>query len=309
MKLGLFIKIVILLFLITLLMYLLNLYTYISIILSYKEQIIIIGIIIISAMILIDVCSELIDKYSKNRDIGEVLTLKILVKYFIYLITFLLIIAVFYKNTPSLFVSLGLIGAAITYALQRPILNLAGWMIIVFTRTIKIGDRVAIKDVGIGDVFNIDMQHIYIRELDNLLDPTGRVLIVPNSYIFDRTIVNFTKGTSYIWDRLEVHFTYDSNLKKIEEIVFSSAYDVVGKTMEEQYKKWIKNRYILTGFLKDKPIIRIKLTRSSIAVRVLYLVDTFEKASVKTEIYKRIIERVKKEEDVSLAYPHIKVVK
>ncbi|ADC70151.1 MscS Mechanosensitive ion channel [Methanocaldococcus sp. FS406-22] len=310
-KIKLGVKIVLLIILLHCLISIFNLETYIMLLGKYQNQIMIIAIIILSGLIVVDIASEIFRKYARKREekAGEYLTLNYIFKYFVYLCVALMIFGVIYQNVSSLVVSVGLIGAAITYALQKPILNFAGWIIILYTRTIKIGDRIYIKNIGAGDVFDIDTQHIYLSELttDNF-EPTGRVLIIPNSYIFTASIENLTKGSPYIWDNIIVHFTYDSNIEKAENIVFESADEVVGDLMRELYKKWSKRKYLISRKLSDKPIVRIGITRSSFYVKVIYLVNVYEKAKISAEIYKRILEKVNKENDVKLAYPHIKAV-
>ncbi|XRO76613.1 mechanosensitive ion channel family protein [Methanocaldococcus sp. 10A] len=308
-KLG--IKIVLLIILLHSLISVFNLETYIRILTKYQNQIMIIGIIILSGLIIVDIASEIFRKYAREREekAGEYLTLNYIFKYLVYVCVALMIFGVLYQNVSSLVVSVGLIGAAITYALQKPILNFAGWIIILYTRTIKIGDRIFIKGIGAGDVFDIDTQHIYLSELTpENFNPTGKVLIIPNSYIFTSSIENLTKGTPYIWDTVTVHFTLNSNVNKAERIVFESVNEVIGDLMRNLYEKWSKRKYLISRKLSDRPLIRIGITRSSFYVKALYLVNVYEKAIVRTEIHKRILENVNKENDVKLAYPHIKAV-
>ncbi|ACV24901.1 mechanosensitive ion channel family protein [Methanocaldococcus fervens] len=310
-KLKLGIKVLLLIILLHSLISVFNLEFYIGLFTKYQNQIIIVAIIILSGLIIVDITSEIFKKYAIKREekAGEYLTLNYIFKYFVYLCVALTIFGVLYQNVSSLVVSVGLIGAAITYALQKPILNFAGWIVILYTRTIKIGDRIYIKDVGAGDVFDIDTQHIYLSELTlDTLDSTGRVLVIPNSYIFTTSIINFTKGTPYIWDYFAIHFTYDSDIKKAEEIVFSSVCEVVGDLMKKLAERWSKKRYLISRSLCDKPLIRVGMTRSSFYIKAVYIVNTYEKAIIKTEIYKRILEKIEKEKDVKLAYPHVKAV-
>ncbi|AIJ06042.1 MscS Mechanosensitive ion channel [Methanocaldococcus bathoardescens] len=310
-KLKLGIKVVLLIFLLHSLISVFNLETYIGLFTKYQNQIMIIAIIILSGLIIVDIASEIFRKYAREREekAGEYLTLNYIFKYLVYVCVALMIFGVLYQNVSSLVVSVGLIGAAITYALQKPILNFAGWIIILYTRTIKIGDRIYIKNVGAGDVFDIDTQHIYLSELTlDTLDSTGRVLVIPNSYIFTTSIINFTKGTPYIWDYIVIHFTYNSNIKKAEEIVFSSVSEVVGDLMKKLAERWSKRKYLISKSLCDEPLMRVGITRSSIYVKAVYLVNTYEKAKVKSEIYRKILQKIEKENDVKLAYPHIKAI-
>ncbi len=310
-KLKLGIKVLLLIILLHSIVSIVNLNEYLGLLIKYQNQIMVIAVIILSGLIVVDIASEIFKKYARKRSekAGEYLTLNYIFKYFVYLCVALMIFGVLYQNVSSLVVSVGLIGAAITYALQKPILNFAGWIIILYTRTIKIGDRIFIKGIGAGDVFDIDTQHIYLSELTtNNFEPTGRVLIIPNSYIFTYSIENLTKGTPYIWDCIIVHFTYNSNIEKSEKIVFESVDEVVGDLMKELYKKWSKRRYLISRKLSDKPLVRVGITRSSFYVKAFYLVNVYEKAKIRTEIYKKILNMVDKENDVKLAYPHIKAV-
>ena len=78
--------------------------------------------------------------------------------------------------------------------------------------------------------------------------------------------------------------------------------------MKELYEKWSKRRYIISRKLSDKPIIRVGITRSSFYIKTIYLVSVYEKAKIRSEINRKVLERVSREKDVKLAYPHIKAV-
>jgi small-conductance mechanosensitive channel len=55
----------------------------------------------------------------------------------------------------GLLFSLGIVGFAITFALQQPLFSLLGWVYIVSKRPYQVGDRVAIEDSK-GDVVEVD---------------------------------------------------------------------------------------------------------------------------------------------------------
>jgi len=308
-KLG--IKILLLVFLLHYLISIFNVGRYVDIIAEYQNQIIIVFVIILSGLIFIDIASEIFKKYARKKEekAGEYLTLNYIFKYVVYVAIALMIFGVFYKNVSSLVVSVGLIGAAITYALQKPILNFAGWVVILYTRTIKIGDRISIKNIGAGDVFDIDTQHLYLSELttDNF-EPTGKVLIIPNSYIFTTAIENLTKGSPYVWDSIVLHFTHDSDVEKARQIVFESTNEVVGNLMLKLYEKWSKRKYLISRKLANKPVIRVGITRTSFYIKVYYLVNVYEKAEIKTKIQERILKEINKERAVKLSYPHVKAI-
>lgn len=228
-------------------------------------------------------------------------------KYIIWFISGLLAISLLYRGIGSIIMSLGLIGAALTFALQRPIMNFAGWVHLILTRPFKINDRIYIKDVGMGDVYKIDTMHIYLKEVDK--EPTGRNLTIPNAYVLTNAITNYTKGSSYVWDNVTVTITYESNWRKAEKLVFEACNEVVGDMMQELAEVWKnKPRLFTRAKICDKPIVRIKLLDSSIEIKVRYLVDAFEWADIKTKIIENILTKFEKEKDVEIAYPHLEVI-
>ena len=66
------------------------------------------------------------------------------ISYAIWAIVFLLIFFYFMGGIDSAILSIGLIGAALTFVLQKPLLNLLGWFFITYNRMYKIGDRIKI---------------------------------------------------------------------------------------------------------------------------------------------------------------------
>lgn len=80
--------------------------------------------------------------------------------------------------------SLGVVGFAITFALQQPLLSLLGWLYIMAKRPYAVGDRVRIGETK-GDVIKVDFLVTTIWEVGGELvstnQPSGRVVTVPNS--------------------------------------------------------------------------------------------------------------------------------
>jgi len=302
------IKILILLIILYYLGSKLNIFEYIVPLESYRNEIIIIVILILGTLIFLDISLELIKGYFEKK--GELRDFPIFASVFKYITWFiagLIAISLLYKNIGSLVMSLGIIGAALTFALQRPIMNFAGWINIILTRPFKINDRISIKDVGMGDVYKIDTMHIYLREV--VLEPTGRNLIIPNAYILTNAITNYTKGSQYVWDNVRVAITYESNIEKAKKLVFEACDEVVGTTMRRLAEIWKnKPRMFAKSKIFDKPVIRMNFLERGVEIKARYLVDAYEWAGIKTKIINKIIEKIDKEEDVEIAYPHVEII-
>ncbi|WP_421077489.1 mechanosensitive ion channel family protein [Methanothermococcus sp. Ax23] len=286
----------------------LNIYQYISTLESYSSKISILIVLILGTLIFLDISLELIRRFfEKKGELRDYPVFASVFKYTTWFIAGLIAISLLYEGVGSLVMSLGLMGAALTFALQRPIMNFAGWVNLVLTRPFKINDRIYIKDIGMGDVYKIDTMHIHLREVVG--EPTGRNLIIPNAYVLTNAITNYTKGSSYIWDNVTVAITYESNWRKAEKLVFEACDEVVGCMMRELAEVWKdKPRLFARAKLCDKPLIRMKFLDRGIEIKVRYLVDAFEWADVKTKIIENILTKFEKEEDVEIAYPHMEVI-
>jgi len=43
---------------------------------------------------------------------------------------------------------------------------------------------------------------------------TGRISVIPNSYVLSNTINNYTKDFNFLWDEIILHITYDSDWRE-----------------------------------------------------------------------------------------------
>lgn len=91
---------------------------------------------------------------------------------------------------------------------------------ILFERKIKIGDYVELSSGKNGKVTEIQLQHTVITTSD------GREIIVPNSELIDRTVINWTLSNDY--RRLHIPFSTATTVDKdlVRKLVSESAYKV-----------------------------------------------------------------------------------
>jgi small-conductance mechanosensitive channel len=103
---------------------------------------------------------------------------------------------------------LGFAAAGIALALQNVIMSMAGYLYVSGRYGIRVGDRVQISGIN-GDVLEIGLFKLTMLELSdnaNGQQPTGRVVIFPNSVVF-QTTGNFFRhvpGTNFTWNELRI---------------------------------------------------------------------------------------------------------
>jgi small-conductance mechanosensitive channel len=192
-------------------------------------------------------------------------------------------------------VFLGLLSAAIGFALQQPITGIAAWIMVVTKRPFDIGDRIIIGDVK-GDVVDFNLTHVHVMEIGGLItdeENSGRIIMVPNWMLFEKNIINYTSNNDFVLHSVIVNVTYESNLDRAIEIADLSA------------------RKFLAGTISTSPgvpKVRVDFQASGIDVQVKYFSPARQLHEYSSKITKEIFDRINDAEDVEIAYPHTEVV-
>jgi len=100
--------------------------------------------------------------------------------------------------------SLGVVGFAVTFALQQPLFSLIGWLYIMVKRPYQVGDRVAIEGSK-GDVVEVDFLVTTLWEINGDLvssnQPSGRIITLPNSVVLSSHVKNYTREDfPFVWN-------------------------------------------------------------------------------------------------------------
>jgi small-conductance mechanosensitive channel len=212
----------------------------------------------------------------------------------------------------ALGVYVGLIGAALTFVLQKPLLNIVGWILITSRRLYRIGDRIMLGNVK-GYVLDIHMMYTEVREFGEWMKGdtfTGRIAIIPNSIVFDGPIQNYTKDLPFIWDEVATLVTYESDIELAKGYILESAREVVGELMSTNYDLYRSRLGIrdLEQYLLRAPELRMEMVDSGVNVFVLYFCQAERRRVVKSEITERIWKRFMGDPKVGIAYPHVHLV-
>lgn len=250
-------------------------------------------LIVIFNILLISIKRKLLKRARTKKQISNI---EIFSRIFKYIFLLILIISAIFSYTGSwtgLGLTMGLMSAALGWALQKPITGIAAWIMVVTRRPFEIGDRVIIGSVR-GDVTDISLTHIYIQEIGGIVageENSGRVIMVPNSILFEQNIINYTSIDEYVLDQVVVSVTYESDLDKAIGIVLESA------------KKYTKE-----FDLKKQPYVRTYFQPSGLGVHVRYFSPAKRLQEISSNITKEIFDRIMKTKGVEIAYPHTEVL-
>ncbi|WP_135364306.1 mechanosensitive ion channel family protein [Halosimplex halophilum] len=191
--------------------------------------------------------------------------------------------------------SLGVVGFAVTFALQQPLFSLIGWVYIMVNRPYQVGDRVAIEGSK-GDVVAVDFLVTTLWEVDGELvasnQPSGRTITVPNSVVLSSHVTNFTgESFPFVWNEVAVEVAYETDLAFARERMVAVAEAVVGEEMErdiERYRERLAETPVELD-VQSQPTVNVTQEASWVKLRLRYVVDPRRGQRTKNELYERIL--------------------
>jgi small-conductance mechanosensitive channel len=198
--------------------------------------------------------------------------------------------------------SVGLIGLALSWALQTPIESFTGWLLNSFQGYYRVGDRVAVGEV-FGDVYKIDILTTTVWEIGspgrgfvNAEQPTGRLITFPNNEILAGTVVNLTRDFPFVWDELAVPLANESDLVYGMQVLVGVARDLLGSHMVEPARRYceILRKAGLETAIAEEPQVFLATSESWTEVVIRYLVHARERRKWKSELTLRIMAELRK---------------
>jgi small-conductance mechanosensitive channel len=201
------------------------------------------------------------------------------------------------RNWVSVLFSLGMVGFAVTFALQGALSSLVGWLYIVTKRPYRVGDRIAIGDTR-GDVASIDFFTTEVWEIDGDLvasnQPSGRVITVPNSVVLTSHVVNFQgDGVPYVWNDLAVQVAYETELDFASAVMERVAVERIGDQMARNVAAY-RDRLAETPVeldVNERPTVNVVQRESWVELRLRYLVHPRRGTRTRNALYREILDR------------------
>ena len=215
-------------------------------------------------------------------------------------------------DVTSTALGLGLLGAALAFVLQKPLLNLVGWLITNYRGVYRIGDRVEIGGVT-GYVTDINLMLTELQEFGGWMKGdtlTGRLVTVPNSMVVESATKNYTRDIPLVWDEVEALVTYESDIDVAKHHMTEAAMEVVGGIMFENYEKYRQHLVLrdLEHNLITTPEIRMDFAESGVKLWVLYFCPPDLRRRLKAQIVEKVWRRFSEDPRVEMAYPHVAIV-
>ncbi len=200
-------------------------------------------------------------------------------------------------------------GAGIALALNRVLLNFAGWIYIVIRRPFSAGDRIELDAVQ-GDVIDIRLLHTTLLEIGNWVQAdqsTGRVVQVPHGELFFKPLYNYTKGFKYLWNEISVLVTFESNWEKARDI-FLKCGEEESEEIQSQVKRQISQmaKEYLIYYRTFTPIVYTSIEDSGVKLTLRFLTEAKRRRGSHDQISRKMLKAFNAEPDIDFAYPTIR---
>ena len=279
------------------------------------EVLLIVCLILISTNLLLSsikkVFTSSVEKYIESEMDTKLMWQ--LTTYLIWILTFIILVLIFTRDPTGLGVSIGIVSAALVFILQRPLLNIAGWIVIITKRPYTVGEHIEVQGRK-GFVVEINLMYTQFREFGTLEGAenafSGRFFTIPNAHVLEYDVVNYDQDTSYLWDELKVCVTYESDMALAGKHIQEAVEETVGKHMKLT-RKFVESK-IEFEILKKRhiyePVIRQKMADSCVNFYAIYFVNLSLKGVTRSSITEKILEKFAASPTVSIAYPHLELV-
>lgn len=149
--------------------------------------------------------------------------LLVTVRYLIWFVVFLLLLANFTIDITALLAAAGIAGIALALAAQDILSNFMGGAIIAIDKPFRIGDRIRI-DTFFGDVVALGPRSTRIRTLDN------KMVTIPNATVTKGVVINYAMPNNTLKIRIPFSVAYGSDMERVTEILLEIAREAAEKT-------------------------------------------------------------------------------
>ncbi len=226
--------------------------------------------------------------------------------YLIVAIAFISIWWVWIAGLRSVATFLGLLAAGLAIALKEPLGNIAGWLFIIIRRPFQVGDRIQIGD-HIGDVADLRVFQFSLLEIGSWVDAdqmTGRVIHIPNGWVFQQAQINYAIGLSFIFDELPILITFESDWEKAKHILseLATRHSIPPEEMEKVRREIVVSDFMVENFELDTAVYT-SVEDSGVLLTIRYICDPRKRRQAAQTMWESVLLEFAKHPDIDLAYP------
>ncbi|WP_404422036.1 mechanosensitive ion channel domain-containing protein [Nibricoccus sp. IMCC34717] len=201
--------------------------------------------------------------------------------------------------------TLGVVSAALVISLQDVCTSVAGWFVIMTGGKFGIGDRLEIEGAW-GDVIDIQLLRTTLIEVNGWMDsdsPTGRVLVIPNNFVFKQKIFNFSHQHPFIWAKIDIVVTFSTPIAEATTLF----HKILGEETIEEFAAaqtaadTFRKRYGVDDAVYQ-PKVNTRIVDSGVELKLLYVSHYRRTTALRNRVSRRIIAELEKNPRIQLAF-------
>ncbi len=201
---------------------------------------------------------------------------------------------------------LGLSAAGLAVVLRDPLVNVVGWLFILWRQPFQMGDRIQMGNHS-GDVIDIGVFQISLMEIGEWVEAdqsTGRIIHIPNGQVFQQVTANYSKGFKYIWHEIPVLITFESDWETAKKILFTQVNnhaEHLSGSAEEHLRK-AGQKYMIS-YAKLTPTVYTTVKESGILLTMRYLCEPRRRRGSEQVLWENVLREFANHPNISFAYP------
>jgi small-conductance mechanosensitive channel len=209
----------------------------------------------------------------------------------------LVIVSIAFATEASSFATFaGLLSAGIAVAMQSVLVSIVGYFFLIGKFGLRVGDHVQIGAVS-GEVIDLGLVRLHLMELGAQQAPTGRVVALANSVVFQAAggIFKQIPGVSLAWRELSLTLPADADYAAIKERLLDAASRVLEKYREELARQTRALHKTSSGGKGEEaqPQVQLRFSPASIEAIVRYPVPLQRAAEVEERMSRALLDAVR----------------
>lgn len=211
----------------------------------------------------------------------------------------------FFDDLSMVAAAFGLVSAALVIAMKDICTSVVGWFVSTVGGKMNIGDRLEVDGVK-GDIIDIDLLRTTMLEVNGWLgadQPTGRVISLPNNFIFTQKVFNYSHGHPYIWCKAEFAVTFSTPVGEALAL-FTRVLEDETRTQFAEARtasSAIRKRYGVEDAVYE-PRVRLHVGDHGIVFALFYVAHYRDIAGSRTRLTTRLLRELEHVPRIQLAF-------
>ena len=197
----------------------------------------------------------------------------------------------------------GFITAGLAVALQNVILSVAAYFFLIGKYGVRVGDRVQVSGVS-GDVIDIGLVRLHLMELGAGGQPTGRVVVFSNAFLFSPTS-NFFKqlpGSNFSWHQVKLTLAPGTDYKLAEQRLMKAVESVYGgyrDSIDRQHRDMSET--LAVNVEDPRPQSQLHLTADGLEIIIRFPAPLATASAIDDQMTRVVVEAIAVEPRLTLA--------